>query len=134
MECPYCKKEMREGFIPADRYRVRWIAGSPKGYWGSLDDREEVWLSEYPMLRVQGAEAFYCSGCKTVVVPVKEFRDNFDKLGDKVDEIGKKLTGAFEDFTAAKEKRGARREEEKQEKELEKQRENIKKGKDPWEL
>ncbi len=125
---------MREGFIPATQYRVRWIAGSPKGYWGNLDDREQVWLSELPLLTYKTAEAFYCPDCKTVIIPVKEFQDNFDKLGDKVDEIGKKFAGAFDRFTASREEKDARREAEKRERELEKRQENIKKGKDPWEL
>ncbi len=135
MECPYCKKEMREGFIPATQYRVRWIAGPPpREFLDTFADREQVWLSELPMLTYKTAEAFYCPDCKTVILPVKEFKDNFDKFGDKVDEIGKKFAGAFDRFTASREEKDVRREAERRERESEKRQENIKKGKDPWEL
>ena len=133
MECPYCKKEMREGYIPAYRDRLKWIAGKFEGSGTVPIDYEEVWLSEAPLLTGKAAEAHLCPDCKAVIVPVKEFKDGFGQTMDKARALGGRLGAATERLGAALEARDECREEARQEKERKKREENIKKGKDPWE-
>lgn len=120
--CPYCGKEMRAGAIPASRDRLKWLSGSREDY-----KREEVWLSEYPLVTDKEARAFYCADCKMVIVPVLDFKSIPDQLEEKWSAAAGKLSAAWDS-------REARREEAKRDKKLEKRQKNIKKGKDPWEL
>ena len=120
--CPYCGKEMRMGAIPAHQNRLKWLSGSQTDF-----EREEVWLSEYPLVTGKEARAFYCMDCKMVVLPVPELKSIPDQLEEK-------WSAAAEKLSAALASRETRREEAKRDKELEKRQKNIKKGKNPWEL
>ena len=120
--CPYCGKEMRAGTVPANRDRLKWLSGSQQDF-----EREEVWLSEYPLVTGKEAQAFYCMDCKVVIMPVPELKSVPAQLEEKWNAAAEKLNAAWV-------RRETRRKEAKRDKKLEKRQKDIKKGKDPWEL
>ena len=113
MNCPYCEKEMRQGSIPISGGKPVWCGENPDT--GFFD---EIKLSNW----MQSIEAFYCSDCRQVIVPVPEIEDFFDKLDRKLDEVKEKFSAAKDDFVE--------RRAEKQN-QMEKHR---RKEKDPWEM
>ena len=56
MVCPYCKKKMSDGYIPAIQSALMWIP-----------DNEKV-----PLFKRQKAKSYYCGNCKIVITPVVE--------------------------------------------------------------
>jgi len=74
MNCPYCKKEMKEGFIPAIKMALQWL---PKG--GKLPltifqvAKGGVKLSKMPGWTYEKAESFYCEDCRIVITPVNNY-------------------------------------------------------------
>ncbi len=72
MKCPYCGKEMKEGYIPAFNRAVQWI---PKGEHVPLTffqkAKGSIRLSKNPKLALEKALSYYCEKCKTVITPVK---------------------------------------------------------------
>lgn len=120
MECPYCRREMREGAIPANRAPVVW---QPADYdlWSTAAMEESVRLSPPALLNAR-AEAWYCADCHVVITPVKEFEEPLDKLIRKLDGFTDKMRQKHEDSVAE-------REEKQREKRAQERRE-----KDPWEV
>ena len=120
--CPYCGKEMRDGAIPAYRSDIYW---RPKNKDGTIsngfDSDGEVALCRAGLFGGD-TPAYYCEGCKVVIVPVPEIEWPLDKLD-------KKFTAWQEKMSAQREERKAQREEEKREEKSRKRRE-----KDPWEV
>ena len=114
MICPFCGKEMREGFIPAGSSGLVWRSGELL--------ESDVYLSRIPVLRGQSATAYYCPDCRQVIVPVPE-------LEEFEDTVKRKLGAVMENFVVAKDGFMEQREEKQRQKEKEKR-----KGKDPWEL
>ena len=121
MECPYCKKEMEEGYLSAYRSEPAW---SP----GPLNRPEELWpedglrLVDPGLLATKRVPSWLCRDCKVLITPVKEYQTTWDKMKDK-----------WKDFT---EKTAREREEqtrERREAQQEKDRETRRK-KDPWEV
>lgn len=105
MECPFCRKEMQEGYIPADRSALTWHGGG-----------REVRLTYTPILE-EKAEAFYCPDCRQIILPVPEL-ETFSQRVKKA--VGK--------LTAGAEKRKSDWDEAQRKKEADRR-----KGKDPWE-
>ena len=122
MECPYCKKEMTKGKIPAARGSICWCPAD-KDMWGfSYMDEDVVMLKKAGLVNFAEAEAYYCADCRMVITPVPEKQETtMDKLKKKWDDISEKRE-------AASEARQARQEEERKEKQREKRAK-----KDPWE-
>ena len=123
MECPYCKKEMAKGKIPAGRNSVCWYPEeNPVVGWISEADDGVVVLAEAGLFSAAMAESYYCKDCKIVLTPVPEKQETtMDKLKKKWNDISDKME-------AASEARQARQEEERKEKQREKRGK-----KDPWE-
>ncbi|VEU81265.1 PF20097 family protein [Haploplasma axanthum] len=74
MECPYCNKEMEEGFIPASRMRNQWIKKGgkmPSTVFGTSKDGFA--LSEMPVWKTKKTISYYCYNCNIVIIPVKKF-------------------------------------------------------------
>lgn len=72
MICPYCNKEMQEGFIPANRMRNQWIKKGgklPATIFGVSNDGFA--LSDMPFWKWKKTEANYCSYCQIIIIPVK---------------------------------------------------------------
>lgn len=118
MKCPFCGKEMREGYIPVYRGDLTWLGKNEENEsWN-----EKVVLSEYAMVRVQKPEAFYCPDCRQVIIPIPELESFSDKMKEKLDDVVEKFTAAKDDFMEQREEKRKQREQKKRE------------GKDPWEL
>ena len=71
MECPYCKKEMSEGYIHNGRQPIHWIPedGKPSAF-AFKTARGGVSLRHKPTTpAINGyqAEAYYCADCRMVL-------------------------------------------------------------------
>lgn len=112
--CPYCGKEMEAGVIPNAKSRVYWVNHND-------DNVKRIPLSEVPLWEAAEAEAYYCSDCRIILMPVPEIETTQEKLWKKWNELTERAK-------AQREERQARREEAEKEKQREKRRKN-----DPWE-
>lgn len=70
MECPYCKKEMKPGYLYNGRQPLQWIPedGRPSAFAFSTA-KSSVSLRHKPSSGIGGyrAEAFYCDACRIVM-------------------------------------------------------------------
>lgn len=73
MECPYCKKEMSAGYIPASKMALMWIPDNEKVP-PTIYNKTNVGvnLTKVPFWKMQKAKSYYCSNCKIVITPVVE--------------------------------------------------------------
>ena len=108
MDCPFCGKEMKEGLIPS-RDRLQW---RDKNY------TERVFLSGW----TEEANAFYCPGCRQIVIPVPEIEGMWEKMRRKAEAASEKIG----EMRRRREVRQAQTKERKE-------KENLGR-KDPWEL
>ncbi len=75
MECPYCNKEMKLGFIYGDRYSLKWVSEE--------DDKGPVfqWFSKGIKLsdvsKNNSIESFCCENCGKIIIDVED-RTNKD--------------------------------------------------------
>ena len=120
MECPYCKKEMREGRIPADREAVCWYDMNKE-----FPYADGIPLSATPYFEPKFAAAHYCSDCRIVIVPVPT-----------AEEIEGPMAKLKKKWNAKEEQRAQEREQRQAEKDAEKKQQNREKSrkKDPWEV
>lgn len=73
MECPYCKKEMSAGYIPASKMALMWIPDNEKVPLTIYNKTNVgVNLTKVPFWKMQKAKSYYCSNCKIVITPVVE--------------------------------------------------------------
>lgn len=73
MVCPYCKKEMLNGYIPASKMALMWIPDNEKVPPTIFNKTSGgVNLTKVPFWRIQKAKSYYCSDCKIVIVPLTE--------------------------------------------------------------
>ena len=122
MECPYCNKEMRAGYIATGGYGVSWVdnENNAENFWG-MPNRVPLFKGGWAGEGL-GPAAWYCADCRKIVMDVPEIELTSEKLKRKWND----LTGkAAEKLDEAR----ARREEEKREKKREANRK-----KDPWEI
>ncbi len=112
MDCPFCGKEMREGRIPS-RDNLKWYESAGENAWG-----EGIRLNK----SFQDTDAFYCSDCRQIILPVPEIEGMLDKMKRKLDAVSEKV-GEMQ------KQREAQRTEAKKEQKKEKLG-----TKDPWEL
>ena len=68
MKCPYCNKEMKEGFIRAlSRGGVCWV--NEKDDWSApRSDAGFLQLGNAPWLKTDGVPAFNCDSCKHIII------------------------------------------------------------------
>ena len=70
MECPYCKKEMKQGYLHNRRQPVQWIPedSSPSAL-AFKAAKGSVSLRHKPTSGIGGyrAEAYYCADCRVVL-------------------------------------------------------------------
>lgn len=120
MECPYCKKEMREGRIPADREAVCWYDLHKE-----FPYADGVSLSATPYFGPKYATAHYCSDCRIVIVPVPT-----------AEEVEGPMTKLKKKLEARREQRDQERVQRQVEKDAEKKQQKREKSrkKDPWEV
>jgi hypothetical protein len=73
MKCPYCGKEMENGYIPASKFALMWIPEGERVPTTIFNKTKTgVNLTKVPFWTMQKAESFYCDSCKVVITPVKE--------------------------------------------------------------
>ncbi|CCV64386.1 conserved hypothetical protein [Alteracholeplasma palmae J233] len=73
MICPYCKKEMEEGFIPAITMRNQWIKKDGKIPATIFTTSKDGFaISEFPLFTRKKTIANYCSECETIIISVKK--------------------------------------------------------------
>lgn len=69
MKCPYCKEDMKLGVIHGERYALKWI---PK----EKDRALFPWLVKGIKLSYaldgNSVEAFYCEGCKKIIIDAED--------------------------------------------------------------
>ena len=71
MQCPYCKKELMEGYIPASKMALMWLPESGKTPATIYQKTKTgINLTKVPFLRMQKAQSFYCDKCNVVITPV----------------------------------------------------------------
>lgn len=122
MKCPYCQKEMTEGFIP-NGGNVDWYEKDDD----ALPLMGGMPLSPTPVFKFTKIEAWHCADCHMVIVPVKEeFEGPVDRFTNTVKE---KFTGLTARITDAMDERQEQREDEKRQKQRDEHRK-----KDPWEV
>jgi hypothetical protein len=68
MKCPYCTNEMEEGYIPSDRYSLKWISKKEKSKFPLLNKRIKL----NSLLEESSVDAFYCSTCEKIIINLKE--------------------------------------------------------------
>ena len=74
MECPFCGKEMRQGYIPAGD-TLRWLPAGEELFTASKEDRVRLF---YPLKNTSidnGPEAYYCADCMRLIVTVPPQRE-----------------------------------------------------------
>lgn len=74
MECPFCGKEMRQGYIPAGDV-LRWLPTGEELFTASREDRVRLF---YPLKNGSidnGPEAYYCADCMRLIVSVPPQRE-----------------------------------------------------------
>ena len=118
MECPYCKKEMREGFLYASQSAPVWCPGPANE---PFPPDSSMNLTEPGLFTEKRAESWYCQDCKILITPVREYETTWDKMKDK-----------WKDFTEKLAKDREERAEEHREQQQEKAR-NKRRKSDPWE-
>ena len=120
MDCPYCKKEMQEGYISAFRSSPEWTSGS-------LSEPEDLFTSKHLELADPGLFAtkrvasWYCEDCKILITPVREYQTTMERMKEKWNGISEKAA------RERKEKADARREA------AELKAGEARRKKDPWE-
>ena len=73
MKCPYCKKEMSAGYIPATKMALMWIPENEKvPLFIFSKAKGGVNLTKVPFFKRQKAKSYYCGNCKIVITPVME--------------------------------------------------------------
>ena len=66
MICPYCEKEMQEGFVNQERMAIRWVPNEERGFMDCLLDRNVIKLTS---LSSGGRVIVYhCADCKKFIV------------------------------------------------------------------
>lgn len=120
MECPYCKKEMREGYLHAYRSEPEWCFGPVDR--APISEPVSVRLADPDLFASKNVASWYCPDCKVVITPVREYETTWDKMKDK-----------WKRFTERTAKARQEHVEERQEEQREKVREKRRK-KDPWEV
>ena len=71
MKCPYCNKEMINGYIYGDRYKLKWLPKEKKlflGIWavGSIE------LGEGGGLGRPKVKTSMCHGCGKFIIDIKK--------------------------------------------------------------
>ena len=66
MKCPYCGKEMSEGYLYNGKQPNQWL---PRG----ITDKGITLKNKFSFFRESGysAEAFYCYQCRIVIAPAE---------------------------------------------------------------
>ncbi len=73
MQCPYCKKELSEGYMPAIRTALMWIPDDKKIPLTIFSKTKTgVNLTKVPFWHIQKAKSYYCNNCKIIITPVPE--------------------------------------------------------------
>jgi len=69
MKCPYCSKEMLEGYFNNGRQPIQWIpkGKNPSAFAFSISADGIRLRNTYSIMKGYSAEAYYCNTCRTVI-------------------------------------------------------------------
>ncbi len=131
MECPYCKQPMRDGAIPAEGVQLCWYPRGENGEVDTSDCESCVPLSKRPVFRLTEylAQAWYCEGCRRIVLDVPEEEKTKSDLERSVDRVAQTIDRMAESASQKIKDRGAAQREKREERQREKRR-----NQDPWEV
>jgi hypothetical protein len=59
---------MEEGYIPSDRYSLKWISKNEKSKFPLLNKRIKL----HRILKESSVDAFYCSKCEKVIIDLQK--------------------------------------------------------------
>lgn len=68
MNCPYCLYEMEEGYIPSDRYSLKWISNNKRSKFSLFNKRIKL----HSILDQLNVDAYYCGSCEKIIIDLKE--------------------------------------------------------------
>lgn len=68
MRCPYCSNEMEEGYIPSDRYSLKWVSSDEKSKSGFFSKKIKL----HSILEDMSVDAFYCNSCKKIIIDLEK--------------------------------------------------------------
>ena len=119
MDCPFCGKEMRQGYIPAGDV-LRWLPTGEELFTASREDRVQLFYSLKNTSIDRGPEAYYCADCMRLIVSVPPQRE---ALTQRLAKWKRERTGTAEKASLPQEPQ--------KEKTPKKQKKNW--DKDPWE-
>lgn len=67
MDCPYCQTQMRPGYIPQDRYALRWVPDDSTSVLSLIGrGKDSVKLSD--TLESFGLPAHLCQNCGKLII------------------------------------------------------------------
>lgn len=72
MNCPYCKNEMKKGYIAGDRLSLRWMPSEVEKMSLIKWLKRGVKLSY--VLDGNCVDAFYCEQCEKVIIDVENVK------------------------------------------------------------
>ena len=79
MKCPYCEKEMEQGFIQSP-HEISWKKGYKRPLFGRAQFHEgSVILSELSFMKGSAVTAFLCRDCQKVIIDYSDENADFNQ-------------------------------------------------------
>ena len=79
MKCPYCEKEMEQGFIQS-QHEISWKKGDKRPLFGRAQFHEgSVILSELSFMKGSAVTAFLCRDCQKVIIDYSDENADFNQ-------------------------------------------------------
>ena len=79
MKCPYCEKEMEQGFIQSP-HEISWKKGDKRPLFGRAQLYEgSVILSELSFVKGSAVTAFLCRDCQKVIIDYSDENADFNQ-------------------------------------------------------
>ena len=79
MKCPYCEKEMEQGFIQS-HHEISWKKGDKRPLFGRAQFHEgSVILSELSFMKGSAVTAFLCRDCQKVIIDYSDENADFNQ-------------------------------------------------------
>lgn len=74
VQCPYCKNDMKKGFVEGDgRNNIIWVEESEKrNFLDNMLGKKCVMLAKREIWVRSSVDAYYCEGCKKVIIDVPD--------------------------------------------------------------
>ena len=120
MECPYCKREMTEGYIRSFRSEPEWFPGPADR--APLSEPAGVRLADPDIFASKTVPSWLCGDCRILITPIREYETTWNKLSAKWKRFTEHVAGDKEEQPRMDRKEEDTRAEKKR------------RDKDPWEV